>query len=67
MSTDMYAGLWRVNLKKGDHLEDPDIERSAILKQVLKEMNGTVRSGFITFWTANRATFVNKVLEWHYR
>jgi hypothetical protein len=37
MSTDRYAGLWRDNLKKGDHLEDPDTDGSAILKQVSKE------------------------------
>jgi hypothetical protein len=60
MSTDVYAGFWRDNLKKGDHLKDPDTDASAILKQVLKEQNGTVYSGFITFGTASRATVVKK-------
>jgi hypothetical protein len=37
MCADMYGGLWRDNLKKGDHLEDPDTDWSAIMKQVLEE------------------------------
>lgn len=58
-----YVGLWRDNLNKGDHLEDPDTDGSAILKQVLKEENGTVYSRFITSGRASRATVVNKVLD----
>ena len=61
MGTDRCAGLWRENLKQGDHLEDPDTDGRATPKRILKEQNGTARSGFITFGTASMATVVNTV------
>jgi len=37
MGAERYEGLWRENLKKGDHLEDPDTDGSVTPQRVLKE------------------------------
>jgi hypothetical protein len=34
---EMHTGIWRRNLKKGDHLEDLGIDGSTVSKRILKE------------------------------
>jgi len=35
------TGFWWVNLRERDHLEDPDLDWSIILKWIFKQWDGT--------------------------
>ena len=53
--------LWWENVNKKDHLEDLDVERRIILKEIFKKYNGNVSTGFICFSNRNgRWAVVNK-------
>jgi hypothetical protein len=38
----VHTGFWQGDLKKGDHLGDPDIHGRIILKRILKKWNGSM-------------------------
>jgi hypothetical protein len=39
--------FWWGNLRKGDHLEDPDVHKRIILKWILEKWNGGASMGLI--------------------
>ena len=36
----VHTGFWWGNLREGDHLEDPDVDRIIILKWIFKKYDG---------------------------
>jgi hypothetical protein len=34
---EVHTGFWRVDLREGDHLEDPDVDGRIILKWIFKK------------------------------
>jgi hypothetical protein len=36
----VHTGFWKGDLREGDHLEDPGVDRRIILKFILKTGNG---------------------------
>jgi hypothetical protein len=39
---ELHTGFWWGNLRKGDHLEDPGVDRRIILKWIFKKWDGGI-------------------------
>jgi hypothetical protein len=44
---EVHTGFWWGELRKGDHLEDPGVDRRIILKWIFKKWDGGAWTGLI--------------------
>jgi hypothetical protein len=45
---EVHTGFWWGNLREGDHLEDPDVDRIIILKWIFKKYDGDMDWIYLT-------------------